>query len=123
MREHAASVVNRYVPQGGYNGAFVSTENIQPKTTTRTGEYPNFLFPDFVFVGPLQGGALSLNDVSSDALSNFSQDSYLQQISTIFFSPFNSLFFSISDEIKISVLIFGRATSVELDVNQVEKVS
>ena len=80
----AASVVNRYVPQGGYNGAFVSTENIQPKTTTRTGEYPNFLFPDFVFVGPLQGGALSLNDVSSDALSNFSQDSYLQQISTIF---------------------------------------
>lgn len=26
-------------------------------------------------------------------------------------------------KIKISVLIFGRATSVELDVNQVEKVS
>ena len=80
----AAAVVNRYSPPGGYNGTFISTENIQPKTSTRTGEYPNFLFPDFVFLNPLQGGAVSLNDVSSGALSNFSQDSYLQQISTIF---------------------------------------
>jgi hypothetical protein len=80
----AAAVVNRYSPPGGYNGTFISTENIQPKTTTRSGEYPNFLFPDFVFLNPLQGGAISLNDISSNALSNFSQDSYLQQLSTIF---------------------------------------
>ena len=80
----AAAVVNRYSPPGGYNGAFISTENIQPKTTTRNGEYPNFLFPDFVFLNPLLGGVISLNGISSNALSNFSQDSYLQQLSTIF---------------------------------------
>jgi hypothetical protein len=80
----AAAVVNRYSPPGGYNGTFISTENIQPKTNTKSGEYPNFLFPDFVFLNPLQGGVVSLNDISSEALSNFSQDSYLQQISTIY---------------------------------------
>ena len=43
------------------------------------------------------------------------------------FSDIHPKYFQVSDaekqKIKISVLIFGRATSVELDVNQVEKVS
>ena len=32
-------------------------------------------------------------------------------------------FDSEKQKVKISVLIFGRATSVELDINQVEKIS
>jgi len=61
-------VVNRFIPENGYQDLYVVTDNILPKNTP-VGVYPKF-----------QIGEFNLSDIITGDY-NLSQDSYLQQIS------------------------------------------
>jgi transcriptional antiterminator NusG len=70
-----------------------------------------------------------LNLSSSQELDNKSVIFEIGETLNVIEGPFESFSGAVEDfdiekqKVKISVLIFGRATSVELDINQVEKVS
>jgi hypothetical protein len=76
------AVINRYIPEDGYNYSYITTETIVPKGAQGGAPYPNFDMPDFGFFNGLQGGAFSLFNLESS--NPFSQDSYMAQLSTTF---------------------------------------
>ena len=63
-----AEIVNRYIPNDGYQDLFFVTEKILPKETPK-GAYPKFVFTNY-----------NLSDILSGQFDNI-QDSYLSQIS------------------------------------------
>lgn len=74
----SAAVINKYVPRDGYVYSYYSTEKILAKSLT--GEYPNF---DFISDDAL-GSLPPFQNIFSATIGGglFSNDSYLQQLST-----------------------------------------
>ena len=78
---NSAAVVNRYIPQDGYIYTYVNSEKILPKKELVGNEYPNFILEDNFFgTLPTFDNIYSVSIISGP-LSN---QSYLQQISTIY---------------------------------------
>jgi hypothetical protein len=74
----SAAVINKYVPRDGYVYTYYATEKILAKSLT--GEYPNFDFISDDALGSLPPLQNIFNATVGGGL--FSNDSYLQQIST-----------------------------------------